>query len=64
MDAGPRSLLRQFLSGLTNHRDDGHGTDRSRLLREVLAAVRAAQGPDRVLALRLSRGRVRTRGPG
>jgi mycofactocin system FadH/OYE family oxidoreductase 1 len=54
VDAGPRSLLRQFLSGLTNHRDDVHGTDRSRLLREVLAAVRAAQGPDRVLALRLS----------
>ncbi len=53
VDAGPRSLLRQFLSGLTNHRDDVHGTDRSRLLREVLAAVRAAQGPDRVLALRL-----------
>ncbi|WP_225233486.1 mycofactocin system FadH/OYE family oxidoreductase 1 [Klenkia terrae] len=54
VDAGPRSLLRQFLSALTNHRDDVHGTDRSRLLREVLAAVRAAQGPDRVLALRLS----------
>ena len=54
VDAGPRSLLRQFLSGLTNTRTDAHGTDRSRLLREVLAAVRAAQGPDRVLALRLS----------
>ncbi|WP_242653804.1 mycofactocin system FadH/OYE family oxidoreductase 1 [Klenkia soli] len=54
VDAGPRSLLRQFLSGLTNHRDDGHGTDRARLLREVLAAVRTAQGPDRLLALRLS----------
>ncbi|MEI4274071.1 mycofactocin system FadH/OYE family oxidoreductase 1, partial [Klenkia sp. LSe6-5] len=54
VDAGPRSLLRQFLSPLTNTRDDGYGADRSRLLREVLAAVRAAQGPDRVLALRLS----------
>ncbi|SDF85824.1 mycofactocin system FadH/OYE family oxidoreductase 1 [Klenkia brasiliensis] len=53
VDAGPRALLRQFLSPLTNTRDDGYGTDRVRLLREVLAAVRAAQGPDRVLALRL-----------
>ncbi len=54
VDAGPRSLLRQFLSGLTNARTDSYGTDRTRLLREVLAAVRAAQGPDRLLALRLS----------
>lgn len=54
VDAGPRSLLRQFLSPLTTTRDDGYGADRARLLREVLAAVRAAQGPDRVLALRLS----------
>ncbi|KQS66637.1 mycofactocin system FadH/OYE family oxidoreductase 1 [Modestobacter sp. Leaf380] len=54
VDAGPRSLLRQFLSGLTNRRTDAHGADRSLLLREVLAAVRAAQGPDRLLALRLS----------
>lgn len=53
VDAGPRSLLRQFLSPLTNTRTDRHGTDRTALLREVLAAVRAAQGPDRVLALRL-----------
>ncbi|MCO7221166.1 mycofactocin system FadH/OYE family oxidoreductase 1 [Klenkia sp. PcliD-1-E] len=53
VDAGPRSLLRQFLSPLTNTRTDGYGTDRVRLLREVVTAVRAAQGPDRVLALRL-----------
>ncbi|MEU5842591.1 mycofactocin system FadH/OYE family oxidoreductase 1 [Rhodococcus sp. NPDC047139] len=54
LDAGPASLLRQFLSGLTNHRDDGYGTDRLRLLREVVAAVRARLGPDRILAVRLS----------
>ena len=54
LDAGPSSLLRQFLSGLTNHRADGYGSDRMRLLREVIVAVRAHLGPDRILALRLS----------
>ena len=54
IDAGARSLLRQFHSGLTNHRADGYGRDRLRLTREVLAAVRAAIGPRRVLGLRLS----------
>jgi mycofactocin system FadH/OYE family oxidoreductase 1 len=53
VDAGQHSLLRQFLSGLTNHRTDAYGTDRSRLLRDVLAAVRPALGADRVLGLRL-----------
>ncbi|MCA1185375.1 MULTISPECIES: mycofactocin system FadH/OYE family oxidoreductase 1 [unclassified Saccharopolyspora] len=52
--AGQFSLLRQFLSGLTNQRADEYGTDRSRLLREVLAAVRAERGAGRVLGLRLS----------
>ncbi|MHA6785582.1 mycofactocin system FadH/OYE family oxidoreductase 1 [Pseudonocardia saturnea] len=52
IDAGQHSLLRQFLSGLTNHRADAHGRDRSLLLREVLVAVRAAIG-DGVLGLRL-----------
>nr|WP_214403310.1 mycofactocin system FadH/OYE family oxidoreductase 1 [Pseudonocardia lacus] len=54
VDAGEFSVLRQFLSGLTNRRTDGYGTDRTRLLREVLAAVRAGLGDDRVLGLRLS----------
>jgi mycofactocin system FadH/OYE family oxidoreductase 1 len=54
VDAGARSLLRQFASGLTNLRSDGYGTDRLRLLREVLTAVRAELGPGRVLSLRLS----------
>lgn len=51
--AGQHALLRQFLSGLTNHRDDGYGTDRARLLVEVLTAVRAAV-PDAVVGLRLA----------
>jgi mycofactocin system FadH/OYE family oxidoreductase 1 len=54
IDAGPGALLRQFHSGLTNHRADGYGTDRLRLTREVLAAVRDAIGPRRILSLRLS----------
>jgi 2,4-dienoyl-CoA reductase (NADPH2) len=53
VDAGPISLLRQFHSGLTNQRADAYGTDRLRVTREVLQAVRGALG-DGVLALRLS----------
>ena len=41
IDAGQHSILRQFLSGLTNRRADGYGEDRTRLLREVLAAARS-----------------------
>lgn len=54
IDAGPRSILRQFLSGLTNRRTDRYGTDRLALLREVLVVARAAIGPNNVLAVRLS----------
>lgn len=53
INAGQHSILRQFLSGLTNLRADGYGRDRARLLREVLAAVRAGLGDDRILGLRL-----------
>ncbi|MDD7932050.1 FAD-dependent monooxygenase [Actinomycetospora straminea] len=53
VQAGQHALLRQFLSGLTNHRDDAYGTDRALLLVEVLTAVRAAIGPG-VLGLRLT----------
>jgi mycofactocin system FadH/OYE family oxidoreductase 1 len=53
IDAGAHSLLRQFHSGLTNQRTDAYGTDRLRLTREVLAAVREAIGAGRVLSLRL-----------
>ncbi|HET6499898.1 MAG TPA: mycofactocin system FadH/OYE family oxidoreductase 1 [Amycolatopsis sp.] len=54
LDAGQYSLVRQFLSGLTNQRADGYGTDRTRLLREVLHAVRESVGDGRVVGLRLS----------
>ena len=54
IQAGQHALLRQFLSGLTNHRGDAHGADRALLLVEVLAAVRSAVGPDAVVGLRLT----------
>jgi mycofactocin system FadH/OYE family oxidoreductase 1 len=54
IDAGAGALLRQFGSGLTNQRADAYGSDRLALARAVLAAVRAAIGSERVLALRLS----------
>jgi mycofactocin system FadH/OYE family oxidoreductase 1 len=54
IDCGAWSLLRQFQSGLTNHRSDEYGTDRVRLTEEVLAAVRLAIGDGCVLALRMS----------
>ncbi|MFH8447309.1 mycofactocin system FadH/OYE family oxidoreductase 1 [Streptomyces sp. NPDC018026] len=54
VDAGQFSLVRQFLSGLTNLRDDAYGQDRALLLRSVLDAAREALGPDRILGLRLS----------
>lgn len=53
IEAGDRSVLRQFLSGVTNQRSDGYGEDKARLLREVVAAVREAVG-DGLVALRLS----------
>ncbi|HTL23144.1 MAG TPA: mycofactocin system FadH/OYE family oxidoreductase 1 [Mycobacteriales bacterium] len=53
VEAGDRSLLRQFLSGVTNQRADDYGADRALLLVEVLQAVRAAV-PGALLSLRLS----------
>src|SRR3954453_15106098 len=53
------SLLRQFLSPLTNLRTDHYGgplADRVRIVREVAAAVREVIGPDRVLGVRLCGG--------
>lgn len=57
INAGQHSLVRQFLSGLTNHRDDQWGTDRLLFARNVLTAVRAvvdAAAPGAILGLRLS----------
>ncbi|MFN8052412.1 MAG: mycofactocin system FadH/OYE family oxidoreductase 1 [Acidimicrobiales bacterium] len=53
VNAGQFSLVRQFLSGLTNQRGD-EWSDRSKLARDVLAAVRDAVGPDAIVGLRLS----------
>lgn len=54
VNAGQHSLVRQFLSGLTNQRSDEWGTDRTRLALDVLAAAREGVGTDRVLGLRLA----------
>jgi 2,4-dienoyl-CoA reductase (NADPH2) len=45
--------VRQFLSGLTNQRDDEWGHDRLLFARQIIEAVRSAAG-DRVVGLRLS----------
>lgn len=57
INAGQHSLVRQFLSGLTNQRGDEWGQDRLRFAREVIAATRDAltvSGKGRVLGLRLA----------
>jgi len=57
VNAGQHSLVRQFLSGLTNFRTDAYGGDPERRLafaHHVIAATRAALGDDRILGLRLS----------
>lgn len=54
VDAGAWSLLRQFLSGLTNQRRDRFGSDRLLMTRLVLEEVRRRVGPEAVIALRLS----------
>ena len=56
INAGQSSLIRQFLSPLTNMRADGYGGDlnnRLRFAREVIAAVRRVVGSEMVVGLRL-----------
>ncbi len=53
VSAGQFSLIRQFLSGLTNTRSDRY-SDRTLFARQVLSAVRRAVGEDKVVSLRLS----------
>src|SRR5262249_40127029 len=54
INAGQYSLVRQFLSGLTNQRNDEWGQDKSAFAREVLLATRGAAGADAIVGLRLS----------
>jgi len=54
INAGQHSLVRQFLSGLTNQRDDEWGTDRLEFARQVIAAARDGAGGERIVGLRLS----------
>ena len=51
INAGQHSLVRQFLSGLTNHRDDAWGQDRLLFARQIIEAVRPHTP---LLGLRLS----------
>jgi len=53
INASQHSLVRQFLSGLTNQRDDAWGQDRLLFARQVIEATRSAAG-DRIVGLRLS----------
>ncbi len=56
IDMGPESLLRQFLSPLSNHRQDAYGgnlDNRMRLPLEVLEAVRKSVGDDFTIGIRL-----------
>jgi 2,4-dienoyl-CoA reductase (NADPH2) len=52
INAGQHSLVRQFLSGLTNHRGD-EWAERTLFAKQVIRAVRAAAG-EAVVGLRLS----------
>lgn len=50
-------LLHEFLSPLTNHREDDYGgtfENRTRIVREIATAVREVWGPDRPVFVRLS----------
>jgi len=52
INAGQHSLVRQFLSGLTNQRSDEYGNDRLLFARAVIETVRESIG-DKVVGLRL-----------
>jgi mycofactocin system FadH/OYE family oxidoreductase 1 len=53
INVGQHSLIRQFLSGLTNQRGDEWGADRLLFARQVISAVRGAVGTA-AIGLRLS----------
>lgn len=54
-------LLDQFITDYTNHRTDEYGGSTERRIRivvEVLEAIRAAVGPDFIVGVRISQGKV------
>ncbi len=56
IDMGPESLLRQFLSPISNHRDDDYGgniENRMRLPLQVVDGIRKAVGKDFTVGVRL-----------
>jgi len=56
IDAGPESILRQFLSTLSNHRQDEYGgslENRMRLTLQVIDVVRKAAGEDFAVGINL-----------
>ena len=53
INAGQHSLVRQFLSGLTNHRDDAWGQDKTLFARTIIEKIREEIGIA-VIGLRLS----------
>lgn len=57
LNGGQRSLIRQFMSGLTNHRQDEYGgtlENRLRFVREIIAAIRKEVGRDFPIGLRVT----------
>ena len=65
LQLGHSSLIRQFLSPLTNHREDAYGgnmENRCRFALEVIDAVRKAVGPDYTLGVRLNADEMHPRG--
>lgn len=54
INAGQHSLVRQFMSGLTNHRGDDWAAGSLLFARQVIDAVRSGVGADAVVGLRLS----------
>jgi len=53
INAGQHSLIRQFLSGLTNHRADEWGVDKTLFARQIIAGVRKVGGSSAMIGLRL-----------
>jgi mycofactocin system FadH/OYE family oxidoreductase 2 len=65
LQLGHSSLVRQFLSPLTNQRTDAYGgsfENRMRFAQEVIAAVRTAVGPNFTMGVRLNADEMHPKG--